>query len=116
MKRTRQRTTDERLNAVLAYVGAKSKGLSNREAERLIGVSHVTLWRWNRAYTNKGLDGLVARKSPGRPSATCRILKGRSVFDSLNAAVTEGRSTPEVDRLIRQGIELLSQAEQMTNP
>ena len=48
------------------------EGFSIREVADFLEVSFSAVWRWRRAATQAGLDGLRARPAPGRPPKLAR--------------------------------------------
>jgi hypothetical protein len=53
--------------AVLHFRALMSRGLSGNHASLHVGVPFCTMYRWQRRFADFGVQGLIAKKSPGRP-------------------------------------------------
>ncbi|MGA9740375.1 MAG: helix-turn-helix domain-containing protein [Candidatus Binatus sp.] len=64
-------------------------GLSSIEVAQRTGVTRRSVRRWRKTFNASGLDGLVARKSSGRPSELGHDLKRK--LEELYSIVKDGR-------------------------
>ena len=79
----------------LLALAAIRDGKTRLEAARIGGMDRQTLVDWVHAYNNRGIDGLINRASPGRPSKLTDEQKAE-----LKALVEEGPD-PDKDGLVR---------------
>lgn len=79
----------------LLALAAIRDGKTRSEAARIGGMDRQTLVDWVHAYNERGIDGLINRVSPGRPS---KLTDGQKA--ELKALVEEGPD-PDKDGLVR---------------
>lgn len=83
-------TRDRRLAVLQEISGLLGQGLNRTEACRELQIAWTTYWRWRTAFERGGVDGLLPRRSPGRPSALRPLLSSRVLAAVARIALLKG--------------------------